>query len=145
MATLPRRATSACGNELVELAIVLPILLLTMAAIIDFAFVLQRYEVVTNAAREGARLGTLPGYAQTDIQTRVADYVAAAGLKGSATTTVQAYSIPVGAGTPQSGVRVTVTYPHAFLVIGPIGQLFGGSYQQVTLTGVSTMRLEVQP
>ena len=42
------------GSELVQLAIVLPILLLIVAGIADFGFLFQRYEVVTNAAREGA-------------------------------------------------------------------------------------------
>ena len=33
-----------------------------MLGIIDFGFLFQRYEVVTNAAREGARVAILPGY-----------------------------------------------------------------------------------
>ena len=39
-----------------------PTLLLVMLGIIDFGFLFQRYEVVTNAAREGARVAILPGY-----------------------------------------------------------------------------------
>ncbi len=57
------------------MALVLPILLMIFAGIIDFGFMFQRYEVVTNAAREGARMGTLPGYSQTDIQNRVENYL----------------------------------------------------------------------
>ena len=33
-----------------------------MLGIIDFGFLFQHYEVVTNAAREGARVAILPGY-----------------------------------------------------------------------------------
>ncbi len=49
------------GAELVEFAFVFPTLLLVMLGIIDFGFLFQRYEVVTNAAREGARVAILPG------------------------------------------------------------------------------------
>ncbi|MCH7720860.1 MAG: pilus assembly protein, partial [Planctomycetes bacterium] len=47
------------GAELIELALVLPILLLVLGGIMDFGFLFLRYEVVTNAAREGARIGVL--------------------------------------------------------------------------------------
>ena len=56
------------GNALVEFALVLPLLMLVFAGIVDFGFLFQRYEVITNAAREGARLAVLPGYGTTDVQ-----------------------------------------------------------------------------
>ncbi|MGH7900011.1 MAG: TadE/TadG family type IV pilus assembly protein, partial [Candidatus Binatia bacterium] len=59
---LVRRWLSESGAELVEFAFVLPVLLLLIAAIADFAFLFQSYEVATNAVREGARLAVLPGY-----------------------------------------------------------------------------------
>ncbi len=46
------------GAALLELALVLPLLLVVIAGIVDFGFAFQRFEVITNAAREGARLGT---------------------------------------------------------------------------------------
>jgi Flp pilus assembly protein TadG len=48
------------GAELIEFAFVLPLLLLVIVGIFDFGFLFQRYEVVTNAAREGARAAVLP-------------------------------------------------------------------------------------
>ena len=53
----------------------LPILLLVFAGIVDFALMFQRFLVVSNAAREGARIAVLPGYTQTDVQNRVTQYV----------------------------------------------------------------------
>ncbi len=38
-------------------------LLLIGFGILDFGILFQRYEVITNAAREGARVAVLPGYA----------------------------------------------------------------------------------
>ncbi len=68
------------GAELIEFAIALPILLLVVAGIADYAFLFQRYEVITNAAREGARVGLLPDYDEDDIADRVNSYLAASGL-----------------------------------------------------------------
>ena len=69
-----RRWRSEDGAQLVEFALVLPLLLLVMLGIAEFGFMFQRYEVVTNAAREGARLAVLPGYTDADVQARVASY-----------------------------------------------------------------------
>ena len=68
---LRRRVRSERGAELIEFALVLPILLLVFAGIVDFALMFQRFLTVSNAAREGARIAVLPGYDQTDVQNRV--------------------------------------------------------------------------
>ena len=57
-----KRGRSEDGAQLVEFALVLPLLLLVVLGIAEFGFIFQRYEVITNAAREGARLAVLPGY-----------------------------------------------------------------------------------
>lgn len=51
------------GQGLVELAIILPLLLIILLGIIDFGRVFYAYVTVTNASREGARYGALhPGW-----------------------------------------------------------------------------------
>ena len=72
--------TSERGAELVEFALVFPMLLLVMLGIMDFGFLFQRYEVLTAAAREGARIAILPGYTDADVQARVTAYLTAGGL-----------------------------------------------------------------
>lgn len=47
------------GQSLVETAIVFPILLLLLAATVDFGRAFDAYIVLTNAAREGARFGSV--------------------------------------------------------------------------------------
>jgi Flp pilus assembly protein TadG len=79
-----RRLGGESGAELLELAIVLPMLLVVFAAMIDFAVLFQRYQVVTNAAREGARVGILPDYGTADVQARVNTYLTQAGLTAAA-------------------------------------------------------------
>lgn len=61
MSSFTRRVRSERGAELIEFALVFPVLLLVVLGIVDFGFLFQRMEVVTNAAREGARIAVLPG------------------------------------------------------------------------------------
>jgi Flp pilus assembly protein TadG len=139
-----RRVLGERGVELIEFAISLPVLLLILAGIIDFGFLFQRYEVVTNAAREGARLKSLPVVTTTaDIQARVSAYLTDAGLDPAlATTAVNTVAIPINpAGTlTATGNQVVVQYPYQFLVLSPISGLVGGSFGSVTLTASSMMR-----
>lgn len=47
------------GQGLVELAIILPLLLIILLGTIDFGRVFYAYVTITNASREGARYGSL--------------------------------------------------------------------------------------
>lgn len=138
-----RRVRGSRGAELVELALVLPILLILVAGIIDFAFMFQAFSVINNAAREGARVRILPGYTNADVTARVNTYVTASGLTGAATTTVTGITIPSGgAGAPTSnGIRVQVQYPYTFTLLGPVMALTGRT--TITLTARSAMRSEI--
>lgn len=140
-----KRLRGERGAELIEFAFVLPLLLLVVAGIIDFGFLFKDYEVLTNAAREGARLGSLPNYTPADIQARVTDYAISGGLIAGDVTipTPTTVAIDLGGGTTVTGIQVTVSYPHAFWILGPIATLTGGSFGTVNLTATSTMRLEI--
>ena len=142
-----RRLAGHSGSQLVEMAVVLPLLLILIAGMVDFAFLLHSFAVVTNAAREGARIGVLPGYNTTDIQNRVVTYVSSAGLTGAPTTTVTPTTIaPGGGGPPFPAVSVSVSYTHQYFFIGPMVTLIGTTFPaSKTMTSVSVMRLEVAP
>jgi hypothetical protein len=125
----PRRATdrlaSERGAELVEFALVFPLLLLVMLGIMDFGFLFQRYEVITAAAREGARIAILPGYSDGDVTTRVNAYLTAGGLTQPATVAVGPTQT-VSLGSQCISVRpVTVTYTYQYMFVGPIMAFFG--------------------
>ena len=142
-----RRRNGERGAELIEFALVFPLLMLVVLGCADFAFVFQRNEVITNAAREGARVAILPGYLPVDVQTRVNEFLTAGGLPtGPATTTVTPTTIPV-AGLPAGwpATTVNVTFLHNYMFIGAVGSWFGGAFSNVTLTGQSTMRNELLP
>jgi Flp pilus assembly protein TadG len=147
MATLIRqrlaRFASDKGAELLEMALVLPILLMIFAGIIDFGFMFQRYEVLTNAAREGARMGTLPGYAPADIVARVNSYLTTSGLTAASPGPIVTNSTMTVGGSQIEVVTVTVFVHSQFANLGPIAALVGGSgWSSITLKAVSTMRLE---
>jgi Flp pilus assembly protein TadG len=144
--TLLRRWRSEDGAQLVEFALVLPLLLLIVLGIAEFGFVFQRYEVLTNAAREGARIAVLPGYATADVQARVNAYLAAGNIPttgSNPTIAVAPVAIAVAGGPSMPGRRVTVTYTYSYLFLGPIGAMFGATYSSLPMTAVSEMRSEV--
>ena len=133
------------GAQLVEFALVLPLLLLVMLGIAEFGFIFQRYEVVTNAAREGARMAVLPGYGNADVQARVAAYVSSGRVPTTVSNPnviVEDASIPVGGGRPPiAAKRVTVTYTYTFQFLNALAAFFG-SRAAVPLSAVSEMRVE---
>jgi Flp pilus assembly protein TadG len=145
MAAMKERREGERGSELIEFALVLPILLLIIAGIVDFGFLFQRYEVVTNAAREGARIAVLPsGYnTDTNVQSRVQQYLTASGLNNTPTVTRTDGSITLPSGLIVNTVSVQVDYPSAFSFIGPMAAMVGGSgWNTITLRASSTMRSE---
>jgi Flp pilus assembly protein TadG len=143
---LPARARSEAGAELVEFALVLPLLLLIFGGIVDFGLLLQRQQVVTNAAREGARLAVLPGYTNTDVQARVTQFVREGINNDTAapTTVVTAVTLTPGSGPPFQAAQVQVTLSDTFLILGPIASLAGGggSFGTIDLRATTTMRVE---
>lgn len=152
MAAMKRRRAHSRehGAELVEFAIAMPIMLLLMAGIVDFAFLFQSYEVVTNAAREGARLAVLPGYNANDYRAakaRVADYITAGGATGTfAPPTITPVALPAGGGLTLNGVQVAVDYTHQFLFVGPVVGLVNGTFgSTLNFRAQVQMRSEVQP
>jgi Flp pilus assembly protein TadG len=141
-----RRIRSERGAELIELAAVLPMLLLVFVAIVDFGLMFQRFLTISNAAREGARIAVLPGYGPTDIQNRVTEYVRQTTGDNtlSPTTVPVTVSIdPPGATPPFPAAQVTVSMTHSYLFLGPVsGLLGGGSFSSITLSARATMRIE---
>jgi len=152
MKSLKLRLKSTRGAELIEFALVFPLLLLVVLGIVDFGFLFQRMEVVTNAAREGARIAVLPGYSSSDVCTRTVNYLQSGGVQvtGSCPSPTNptvsidmAYAISMGAGNPAlAGKRVVVSYQSQYLFLSPIISWFGGSLSSVPVRGVAVMRDE---
>jgi Flp pilus assembly protein TadG len=133
------------GTEVLEFAFVFPLVLLVLVGILDMGFLFNNYEVVTNAAREGARVGALPGWTDDEVKERVRSYVVGAGLDAAAVmTTVQPDALVVAGHNVQS-VKVVVSYPYNYLLLGAVADMFQGKPlgTGLTLTASATMRKEL--
>ena len=131
------------GAELIEFVIVFPILMLILAGILDFGMMFRSFEVVTNAAREGARVAVLPGYKLADVQVRVQEYLDSAGLKSPVTTELKTANVVTGVGTI-SVQKVRVSYTYQMIVLGGCLEVVWTGGGNVSLQAIASMRSEAQ-
>ena len=144
---VPNRLRSERGAELIEMALVLPLLLLIIMGVIDFGFMFREMNIVTNAAREGARAGILPEYdADANVTNRVQQYLQASGIDVTCPSADCVVTSPVVDITAPTGTfearEVRVVIFHDWTFLSPISAMFGGSFTSVSLSGRSVMRLE---
>ena len=149
--TTGRRRTfrSERGAAMIEAAMTLPLLLFICIGIIEFGRLYQTWQVMTNAAREGARIAVLPTPVTGGPEARVRQYLQSGSLKSDSSVgvAVTPVTVDIGSAGTASGSKVTVTYPFTFIVLQPIAQLVvSGSTvgAPITLTSSATMRNESQ-
>jgi Flp pilus assembly protein TadG len=63
------------GAAIVETAVVLPIFFMIVLGIVEFGRAMMVAQLLTNGAREGARLAALPDATNTSVETAVLDFV----------------------------------------------------------------------
>lgn len=141
---LPRWRETEVGQSLVEFAMVLPIFLLLLFALVDFGRGFYTWLVITNAAREGARAGAVQ-MDETGVRGKVRDaycsnYPSDCSLEPGRMY-VDTFNVQ---GDRGSEVRVEIRYDFEFVT--PIGDLLkivsGGNITAPTITASSSMRLE---
>ena len=139
-----RRLKCDRGSQLVEFALIFPLLLLVVMGVVDWGLMFQRYEVLTNAAREGARVAALPDYGSADVTARVNQYLTGTGITAT-TTYLTPTAVDVG-GTCITLTGATVTYDYSFIGLGRLIQIvMRGSTNPLTtktLTATARMRYE---
>jgi len=135
------------GSAMVETAICIPLLLVLMVGIFEVGRAYETWQVLTNAAREGARVAVMPSGSAADTTALVRQYMSNGQLTKSATASVvinEGASIDVN-GTPVSASMVTVDYPFEFIMLQPIvrlvapGATVGGP---ITMHATAIMRNE---
>ena len=128
---LLRDYQSQAGNAIIEMGVTLPIILILILGTLDLGRAVYVQNIITNAAREGARYGTSPPIDLVEIESKTLNYVSG----------VDPANVIITASQPSTDkVRVTITY--TFTAITPIvGNLLdpGGT---LTLQGISTMTTE---
>lgn len=123
------------GASAVEFAIVAPIFFLVVLGIVEFGRMVMVQQVITNAAREGARISVLDSATAGRVTARVNDYLKAASLPNA--TVVIDPSAPASAGFDEP-VSVEVRMPYS--AVSPLTRPFLS--QGVVLSAKSTMRRE---
>jgi Flp pilus assembly protein TadG len=142
-----QRGRSERGAALLEMALTLPLLLLVCVGILEFGRAYQTWQVLTNAAREEARIAVLPGLRPMRSRARQQYMVAGQLPRCQAATVVidQNVSISIGTGTATAS-QVTVNYPFDFVVLDPIVQLAtgqgNGTPSTLNMAASATMRNE---
>ena len=117
------------GQSLLEVAFLLPILVLLVVIVVDGARAFDAYIVLTNAAREGARFASLESSpSQATIKQMVVDDVQGSGTNINHMSDFSLSDVELESGT--LAVTVTVTYDFDLW--------FGG------LVGINAFQLEKQ-
>lgn len=103
------------GVAAAEFALLLPVLLTILFGIIEFGMIMYSREIVTNAAREGARAGIVQGPPKRtvgEISSIAQNYLTSTGVNPADVT----FTV-TGAGllNPNS-LTVQATYPYNFLI-----------------------------
>ncbi len=105
-----RNQNSRRGTVIVEVAMLLPIFLLLLLGIMDFARLYWTQSVVRGAAYEGVRAAILNEVSDSQVQNIVVAELATGGV-------TQLPSVTVGDRQPEQPVDVTVSVPFEFITI----------------------------
>jgi Flp pilus assembly protein TadG len=126
------------GQDLVEYAVILPVLLLLVISIMQFGLIMFSYNTIADAAREGARFGAVhcssfrPACTKDDP-----DIIAAA---RALTTGLNLANLTITQPAPSGGsIQVTVKYTVNLIPFIPART---GVPSTLTLQAVSTMQTE---
>lgn len=124
-----RRGHGERGANLVEFALVLPLLVLLLVGVADFGRAFNNYIIITNASREGARYASRFPWLENDIEQAA---IREAANFGVPLTTANVTVNGVGA-TRSQPIEVVVTYDFPTILGGVIGA------NNLTLTAATEM------
>ena len=131
MEMLRKFRKSEKGQAMVEFALLLPVLLLLLCAIIDFGWLYFNQLLLNNAAREGARYAAIHYSTADELWRQEAEQIMLDCTVSGETPTVQVVSVtPDVTATAQADVPVLTGFTSIFL--GP----------SKTLTATCTMKIE---
>ncbi len=127
------------GAAAVEFAIVAPVFFLLVFGMIECGRMIMVQQIITNAAREGARMAVLDGATtggSDGVLTKVTEYLEGAGIRGANITVSPDPPDSAGWGEP---VTVTVSIPFSQVSWLPTPMFVG---RDMELSSNATMRRE---
>ncbi len=138
-----KRIRNQRGAALLETAITIPLVLLVTVGIFEFGRAYQTWQVLTNAAREGARVAILPDSTDGSVSLAVKNYIEGGGLSRDAAIVTIERTVAFGTKTAS---RIKVAYPFKFGVLNPVMRLIDKSSSvgqgTTTMTSSALMRNE---
>lgn len=124
------------GAAVVEFAIVVPIFFLMIFGMIEFGRMVMVHQLLTGAAREGARQAVVNGSTAGDVEQTVRNYLTATSVDGQDASV----NVTPDLATAGTGVAVTVETGIEFEKVSWLPAPF--FLREVTLNAASTMRHE---
>lgn len=118
------------GTTVIEVALLLPLFMLLLVGIMDFARLYWTQSVVRGAAYEGVRVAILAETTNAQVESTIIEQLTAGGVQDSPDLTV-------GAREPNAPVDVTVSVPFDFVAIDSFIPALA-SLNQVSATAVMT-------
>lgn len=129
MKTLFKKNKSASGQSVVEFALVLPFLLIVLMGIIEFGRLWEMANLLTSAAREGARVAAVTGPDLNQVRTAAQNILNARNVTGATIT----------ASGPNGARQVTVTVQ---ITYSPITRSFIPGLGNIQISRSTTMLWE---
>jgi Flp pilus assembly protein TadG len=137
---IAHKRTAEAGTSTVEAVIVLPLMLMLMFGIAEFGISFTRWNSLTNAVREGARVGVVfrspcdAGPVTSLIETTVSDFADSSGID------VASINTAVTGACAGSGTQLTVaaSVPYDFVALSALA----GLAPSVNLSARTVMRNE---
>jgi Flp pilus assembly protein TadG len=123
-----RRLQQRRGTAAVELAVVAPLVVALLVGLVEVGRLVQVNQILSNAAREGARKASTGVNSYADVQTTVANYLTNAGITNQTGLTVTVYDVTQSNSGPQFNpstaawldqLKVTVTLPYSNVQLAP--------------------------
>ena len=140
-----KRMRSEKGAALLEAAVTVPIILLLSVGIFEFGRAYQTQQVLTNAAREGARVAVIEGTTDAEVRTRVQNYLTSGGLKTLSDSQI-VISRAVALTPSSTASTVEIDYPFEFMVLNPVVRLIAPTDSTtgapITMKAATLMRNE---
>ena len=96
------------GAAAVEFAVVAPVFILLIVGMVEVGRGLMVQQILTNAAREGARQAIMEGATKSSVETIVTNYLSGSSISGG---TVVVAPDPPSDAAPRDPVTVTISVP----------------------------------
>ena len=125
---------------MVEFALLLPLFLVVIFLSVDFGVGLTRWVVLTNATREGARLG-ITGVSSNEVAIKTAS--STSGLVGTTDVTVNYIDANGNGAVGDVGDSIVVDVTYDYGLITPLKAFLSLGFDSLVLSSCTDMRLEL--